>query len=263
LVGIARRHRKKLILFGFLLVCTGGIFYFVFVSSYFTITRVEVLGVESISRDEVDGAVEKIFAQKKIGFFNSKNYFLAPVEKLRASLFEQFPKIEAIDLEKIYRDTLQIHIKERDTLGVWCLPAGDKPEDCFYFDKEGVIFEEAPKSFGQLILSVRDSRNIEPHLGARVLDRKEVTYLGDLRGIMERNFAFGAQTIEIRESGEFEVVTSEGWRVLLNKNDSVSSQLSNLKYVLDETIQARRSELEYVDLRLGNKVYYKYRGTID
>ena len=55
------------------------------------------------------------------------------------------------------------------------------------------------------------------------------------------------------------LLTAELWE----KDDDIEYQLSNLKYVLDEEIKARRGELEYVDLRLGNKVYYKYLKNID
>jgi len=50
--------------------------------------------------------------------------------------------------------------------------------------------------------------------------------------------------------------------VFLDNEEDADYNLSNLKYLLDEEIQTRRRELEYVDLRLGNKVYYKYKGAL-
>ncbi len=262
-VRFSLRFTRRIFYFATLALLGGGFFYFFFVSSYFKITNVEILGVESISQEEVQSGVENVFAQKKLGFFNSKNYFLAPVEKLQASLLEQFPKIGIVSLEKIYRNTLQVHIEERVMLGVWCLASRDRLENCFYFDKEGVIFEEAPKSFGSLMMSVEDRRDIEANLGSAVLGGEQVAFAQDAQGLVSRNFPFSIQTFLITKAGEYEILTSEGWRVFLNKSAGVEYQLSNLKYVLDEKIKTRRGELEYADLRLGNKVYYKYRSGVD
>ena len=145
-------------------------------------------------------------------------------------------------------------IEERDTLGVWC-----KSGDCFYFDKNGVIFEQAPRSFGSLVISIEDARDIEANLGSAVLDKNQVEFSSAVHGIIGRNFPFSSRTFFITKEAEYEILTSENWRLLLNKNEDSEYQLSNLKHLLDKEIQSRRGELEYIDLRLGNKVYYKYR----
>jgi hypothetical protein len=165
---------------------------------------------------------------------------------------------------------LDISVEERNAIGVWC----DKPRTyadidadlrrqtsvCFYFDKYGVIFEQAPKSTGSLILAVEDERNFDPSLGATVLTSAEITFFEEAKGLISRNFPFNAQLFIITQKSEFEFITSENWRVLLNKNETPEYQLSNLKYLLDEEIKNRRPELDYVDLRLGNRIYYKYAG---
>ena len=252
----------------------GGVFYFLFVSHKFEIKNVIISGLETVSEDEVRGAVDNVLGEKKFRFFESRNYFLFSTHKLQTSLLASFPKIGEVEIQKSQQSILDIFVQERDAIGVWCGMHG-----CFYFDKTGVIFEPAPKSFGSLMITIEDERYLtstetvpadingdspgEISLGSAVLTIEQVVFAGEAQGLVGRNFPFSVRTFRISEEGEYEILTSEGWRVLLDKNAGVEYQLSNLKYVLDEEIETRRHELEYVDLRLGNRVYYKYRGGVD
>jgi len=239
--------------FLFLLSAIGGIFYFVFISEQFQIKKVNISGLEAVSEEQVLNTVNNIMGEKKIGFLKSKNYFIFPVEKLRASLFEAFPKIGEISIQKIHPDGVKIIVEERDVVGVVC-----KGQNCFYFDKKGVIFEVSPRTSGSIIIAVQDNRDINYELGHRVLSESQITFFKEAQGLLNRNFPFTVREFLITKKGEFEIITSEEWRALLDKNEGLEYQLSSLKYVLDEEIKTRRRELEYVDLRLGNKVYYKY-----
>lgn len=145
--------------------------------------------------------------------------------------------------------------EKREAIGIWC-----KENDCFYFDKEGVIFEESPKSSGSLLILIEDTRDTAANLGSAVLSEPQIVLAEDLQRLLKGNFPFAVSSILIRADGEYELLTTEGWRILLHKTDSLEHQFSNLKYLLDEEIKERRRELDYVDLRLGNKIYYKYAG---
>ena len=52
---------------------------------------------------------------------------------------------------------------------------------------------------------------------------------------------------------------AEGWQIWVTATRPTSEWLPVLVTVLEKDVGPRRSELEYVDLRFGNKVFYKYR----
>jgi len=235
----------------------GGAFYFLFISNNFYIKEVNITGLKTVPEEQVMLEVNNIFSQKKFVFLKSRNYFIFSTDKMRAHVLGTFPKIGEIYIRK-NPEALEIIVEERGAVGVWCSVG-----ECFYFDKKGVIFEQAPRSTGSLILAVEDERNFDPSLGATVLTSAEIIFLEEAKGLIQRNFPFNARLFVITKKSEFEFLTSENWRVFLNKKESPQYQLSNLKYLLDEEIKNRRRELDYVDLRLGNKVYYKYGETID
>jgi len=233
----------------------AGAFYFFLISDSFEIREVNISGFKAVSEEQILGTVNNVLGEKKFGFLRSANYFLLSKEKLQSNMLISLPKIRAVDIKKVDKNVLEIYVQEREVAGVWC---GDN--ECFYFDKEGVIFEQAPRSFGSLMVSVTDERDIEPNLGDVVLEAAQVNLVQEAHRLLGNNFPFGIRGIIITPDAEFEILTSQNWRILLNKNEDIEYQLSNLKYVLDEEVGIRRDELEYVDLRLGNRVYYKYKG---
>ena len=182
-------------------------------------------------------------------------YFLIPVVILGGIFYFLFISDRREVKEENISRIKAVSEEEREAIGIWC-----KGSDCFYFDKEGVIFEESPKSSGSLLISIEDARGTAANLGSAVLSESQIASAQDAQRLVKGNFPFAVSSILVRTGEEYELLTTEGWRVLLNKTDGLEYQLSNLKYVIDEEIKTRRGELEYVDLRLGNRVFYKYKG---
>ena len=245
---------RKIFLLALPLAMLAGAFYFVFLSDYFAIKEVKISGLKSIATEELNREFSKILGGKKIIIGKLSNYFLFSPDLARAEIQGAFPKIGEIAIEKVYPRSLNVSVSERNTIGVWC-----REEKCFYFDKNGVIYEEALKSFGGLMITIEDFRPIEGvGLGAAALQDGEAIFFEEAKRLIAQNFPFGIRSFIITPRNEIEIVTSENWRVLLDKKEKLEYQLSNLKYLLDEKIKDRRRELEYVDLRLGNRLYYKF-----
>lgn len=248
------RILRKVFLFSLPLGIFGGILYFVFLSSYFEIKNVNISGLKSVSEDNVRQEVSKIFARRNWVIGKLSNYFLFSKDLAKAEIQSAFPKIGEIKIEKVYPEILNVEIRERNATGVWCRVA-----DCFYFDAQGVIFEPAPKSFGSLMITAEDQRDLDNvKIGDAVLSAERVSFLEEAKELIGRNFEFSIKNFIITSRGEIEILTSENWRILLAQKETLEYQFSNLKYLLDEEIKNRRRELEYVDLRLGNKLYYKF-----
>ena len=61
-------------------------------------------------------------------------------------------------------------------------------------------------------------------------------------------------------SGDLRVETSEGWKIYFNKNLGSKKTFEMLKVILANNIdQEKRANLEYIDLRVNNKAYYKLK----
>jgi hypothetical protein len=51
--------------------------------------------------------------------------------------------------------------------------------------------------------------------------------------------------------------TSGGWEIYFNPSDSLDAQLNALEKVLEDQIKGSYLNLEYIDLRIEGRVYYK------
>ena len=59
---------------------------------------------------------------------------------------------------------------------------------------------------------------------------------------------------------EFKLKMGGDWYIYFDAAQPLESQLRNLELILANSIHPdRRKNLEYIDLRFGEKVYYKYR----
>jgi len=242
------RHRKKrkinkrVIIAIIPLFVLAGLVYLLFCSPVFDIKKTEISGNKEIKSEEIQNIL------------SCANIFLLSGKKIKNELLERIPKIAELEIEKnIFKRELKIKLSEREEIGIAC-----KDDKCFYIDKSGVIFENAPQTSGSLITLINDfsGRNIK--LGEKIFDEK---FIGLIFEIREEMLAGMNLKIESFDSMNFPVqdvkaMTSEGWYAFFNFNNNIKSQVSALKVALKEKIQMRAG-LEYVDLRIENRVYYK------
>ena len=94
-------------------------------------------------------------------------------------------------------------------------------------------------------------------LGGVVIGEDKVAKILDIHsGLID--LEIGTDFINIVSDKRVDVETLEGWDIYFNLKDKISSQVLNLGLVLKEKISSEaRRNLEYVDLRFGNQVYYK------
>jgi cell division septal protein FtsQ len=110
-------------------------------SPLFKIKTVEIYGAKKINPEEIRANIEY------------KNILFVTVGGLKENLMKKFPEISRLEIEKIVlKKIIKITLTEREELGIVC-KAGEKDKEeiiknCFYIDKEGVIFKNAPQTSG-------------------------------------------------------------------------------------------------------------------
>jgi hypothetical protein len=102
-------------------------------------------------------------------------------------------------------------------------------------------------------------------LGDAVLGQN---YIGYILGIREKlKSGLNLETEDTFEtpnliSNDIRVKTKEGWEIYFNEDISLDKEMEMLKAVLANEINSdQRSNLEYIDLRIDNKVFYKLQNS--
>lgn len=133
------------------------------------------------------------------------------------------------------------------------------PKDkCFYFSKDGLLLDEAPELRGSLITLIRSQEIPSPDL---------LNYLSDIKERFESRANVKIQEINLTDY--IKVITDEGWQIMLEQQGSPERLALILTNILEKEISAKggsasggkekRKNLEYVNLRLENRAYYKFK----
>ncbi len=139
-----------------------------------------------------------------------------------------------------------------------------KINKCFYIDKEGIIYKESPLMSGSLVLNIYSTKNESVNFGTKVTSPEMIDFiLAAKEELAKIKTAYGLFPVvadfEIIGIEDLRVRTSEGWQIYFNPTYSVDPQIKNLEMVLDKEIEENRANLEYIDLRIEGRAYYRLK----
>mgnify|MGYP001584407790 FL=1 len=223
---------------------------------YWRIKNIEIRGLEALGDEDIKLKVYQALDGKYLFFLSRDSILTLRTNFLTEKLKKEFPKIEKITITKSFPDTLKIDLAERKLFGIFC-----SVSNCAYIDNTGFAYESSPSSSGSLILKIVSDQE-ETKVGVQSLEpalMEQVIFLGK-----ETEKVAGAKVIayelSLRFPREIHITTSEGFKIYFNRADDFTNVFKVLRTVLNEEIKDRRANLDYIDLRFGNKVFYKWQG---
>lgn len=243
--------------FSFLLV--SFIFYFFFISSYFSVSKIQINGAESIPLNELGAKVANVLEMNSFIFLKNSNIFILPSNFLTAELLNQFPKIETVTLKKnIFKREISIFVTERKEAGIACKA---KESLCFYFDKNGVIFSVSPIILGARVLTIIDkSISQDMMLPKNKYTPKDIEFIDSIKKKTVESGKFAIRSFSfLNDHGDISAETAQEFKIFFNSRLSQDEQIKTLNAVLEKEIKDSITNLEYVDLRVESRVYYKMR----
>lgn len=260
--------RVGFFLFGIIVIVCGAIGFFYW--SKFRTDKFSVEGAVVLDKEKIAKEISALLGGKFLGILPANNIFLLSYLNIKDRISGKFPLIKKITLKRDFPDFFSVLVEERKFKALWC-PAPTSTstsspqfedvlsgEGCAFADEDGFIFEFAPAFSGAAFIKFFDARKESAAVGKLMIDngefRKLISFEEMLGGIN-----LGAQKIILKDDGVYEIYLSEGWRILLDAKSDPRLCFENLKLVLSESIKEKRPRLEYIDLRLEKKVFYKFK----
>lgn len=285
--GLRLEKRTKKVFLGwaiFLFFILLGVAVLLVKAPFFYLTKVDVSGNKlvpddailalALSRINTPGLLASVLGVNHV--FNWPEVF--PAEKLRL-----LPTLKSVLIEKNYgNQSALIHVEEREPYGIWCslraqndadgtqtdaegvqrdsglsqrqsaVAAGDR---CWWFDNEGVILKKALRAEGSLIPSISDHSQNNLGLGANILPEK---LLPNVLSVLETVKAAGLRVKEIilenLERQEITIRTYNGPELYFSLRFSAESTLAAIPNLMSKS---GFKDLEYLDFRVENRVYYR------
>jgi cell division septal protein FtsQ len=239
-------YQSKVFWFVFLssLAVLGLLYLFIF-SSVFQVKEIKIEGNERTSQEDLSNFVWPLISQKLI--WETKSIFLVKSHQIEENILKNFPLIGKAKLVKKPLALLILRVKEREEFAVAC------NEQCFKMDYLGMVFEKTDQRQGLII--VFPNKNIL--VGQRAIDPSLLEQISRV----EENFKNNPD-VKIEEyifyDNRIEAKTQLGPRIIFDLDNKIDNQLLKLNIVLREEISMEKLKgLDYIDVRFGNKVYYK------
>ncbi|PIP28274.1 MAG: hypothetical protein COX29_02135 [Candidatus Moranbacteria bacterium CG23_combo_of_CG06-09_8_20_14_all_35_22] len=257
--------------------------YALFFSEFLEITTVDIVGNEKINREAVLENINSKIYGEYLGIIKKNNLLLVRTGKIKKDLLESFKIIRKVETKRKFPNKLEIIIFERKPQLIFC--GGDK---CFMLDENREAYEEINLNQNDsvnnfIILTDENSKGI--NLGDFILDQSYLEYVLGIKvkleeiGLkIENNFkakSFVSKDIRIKtkegpprvDERSFPPASPNrgerveaGWEIYFNEDINLEKEIEMLKVVLENKIEKnQRQDLEYVDLRIDNKIYYKFK----
>ncbi|TSC96290.1 MAG: Uncharacterized protein Athens101410_4 [Parcubacteria group bacterium Athens1014_10] len=271
----------------FLMAC--GLFYFCFYCDFFLIKEITILrdngaAGQKVSDEEVKNTIFSVFLKNRFFIFPQGNFLIFD-KKAAEEIIKENQQIEDVFIKKIFPDKLKITIKEKNAVANLALleknfdqeeladkissfenssstefmESKEEIKDKYKYyliDKKGDILEERGEAILNLPL-IYDQREISQY---PYLNQEELLFILELfKKFPQRLKDIDINSFKIGDSEKSKLIaaTSEGWEIYFDFNEDVKNQLEKLFLILQEKIKQERGNLEYIDLRFENRVYYK------
>ena len=275
-----RRRQKRIIivLVSFVLLFSGvyGLSRISF-SPNVSISAVHVRGANIVPADALRKIVENQTAKPFWKLFSKNNILLAPQANIEKDISNSFKTIESVDVSFDSLHDLVVSVEERSPVALWCDSSENDPasKKCFFVDKTGYIFAEAPLFEGNVYLvwygfiekENRESENgetaekINP-IGERLMPEDSFKNLNEF---IENVSRIGLKTVSVLEisENELEFHLSQGGVIIINRKLGYNQTLENLQSIVSAKQVELRGEflkkVETIDVRFTGKAFVKLK----
>lgn len=243
----------------------------------FAITRITADGAVSISPVEIEMFVAANLSGTYALFFSQSNFFFYPRNAVRKELLDAHPEILSLVYSHGGFQSISLLIKERVLYALWCADAsGDvsqrKEETCYRLDSDGAIYARASSDdLSHALLELRGPAS-EMRIREDGVTEGAIGYYFLPPDAFKHTLSFRDAVLDLglvpralieKERGDYELVFENGARILFNESDNFELLISNMEAAFEAESFSRNdfieqnSSLEYLDLRFGNRVYFK------
>lgn len=231
--------------FLFLALLALGFFYLIAYSSLFKIKEIIIENNKFLTNEEVlIGLKQKVLSTSFGGQAGFENILAWPSGQITMS----DPAIMNVDIKKgWFKRIIKVEVNERERFAIWC---NAQANNCYWIDKEGYVFADAPVTEGSLVFTIFDKSDSNLFPGSRV---EEDRFVGNLISIFENFSKTGFEIKKIISDGmlkEIRIETMEGPMFIFSTRIDSSKNLGLIK-------DLDLKKVEYIDLTVDDKIFYK------
>ena len=257
----------------FLVALIVGILSFITHSSVLAISKVSVSGNAVLSSEEIIQIATDNLSGNYLWIFPKNNFVIYPRGEIYRELISKFQRIESIAISTQDMNILEIRIKERKPFGEWCgtdgqieLSSGDS--NCYLLDENGFIFDNAPQFSGNAYVRFYGGISGDP-IGQNFLNIKSFKQINDF-AVNIHNVGLPVIAFSSSDNGDYQFYLNKDsntkpevvGKITFDAKQDYDKAFVDLESVLNDSKTGLmgkdgRYNFQYIDLRYGDKVFYK------
>ncbi len=233
------------------------------------IQQISITGLSAVREEDVQKEIMSALSGSYLaGLIPYRFLLVAPAQIIGDTLKQKFPLIAEVTVVKEFPNKLVLAVKERVMFGILCndavsedaVPDEHRDIGCSYLDTAGIAYDKAPQTQGFLIMKISTNAS-EVVIGSRAIDSLMMGRIKDINSKLPSviNSPIVGYQLLRNVPREVRAMSKSGFSLMINRDDDLDHALYVLKTVLEKEIGSRRNNLDYVDLRFGNKVFYKFK----
>ena len=224
-----------------------------------TIHSIKIEGMKEASEEKIRTTAVEVLDDSRWHVLSRRSVFWYPKAEIRDALFAAIPRLELIHMETDgfwKRPELVIIVAEREPVAIWCRVTGSP---CYLLDASGFIFAEVPsvEPIGSARFLGGFVSSQDP-IGQYFLPTQFERVQQLLRSL--RDAGFEPESFLVSNEYDYDIAFSSGLHVYASFEQHPEVIVSNLQTALSsDALRGKDSEIEYVDLRFGNRVYFRLK----
>lgn len=258
--AVYKKRRKaktvKMVILGILCLCFLIGIVFVLRMSTFTISEIQVKGLQSANTQDVINEVDSQVGGNYALILPKKNIFFYPKDKIKTDLLNKFSTFANVDINTIDTNKLEIAITEKNAEAVSCKTdvsiTADTFSDCFFIDSGAKAFQTVSGEPDQSLTRYVDY-NVNSTSSVLTVDViKQLKKISE--NLVSKNLV--VQYVKIIDSRNVEFQIKDNGKIMVSL-PVVDDFLSILDTALNTKMLSSGVRFDYVDARFGNKVFFK------
>lgn len=258
---LRKRRRRLFVAAAGVLACAavlGGAAYLAN-ASFLEITDIAVEGAKSVEQSDIKARVTAALEGRYMGLFAKDNIFLYPQTQIRHGLEEKYPTLRTVDVHAKDFHTIEVKVVEREPVALWC-PQGQVLPGvrCKFIDEEAVAYASA---FGDepYITYYGPLSSSTPPL---YLDKARFQSLSAFVAALSQKVPQDhVRAVAVEGNGDTRVYFQNDFVLIFSLRDDGGDVFERLSLALgaEPFVSHQLSDFEYLDLRFGDKLYYKLK----
>jgi hypothetical protein len=222
------------------------------------IQAVMVSGAQTISSTTIAHFVDERLEGNYLGLFPKRNIFLYPKGALAKAIMAAYPSIASADVHANDFESIAVLVVERAPRALWCPSAS--AAGCYFMDEHGVVYEGAP-TFSEPVYTryVSTRQGVLPW---QFLSPEQFQALSALVDAIAQKLQDEQITyVVVDHEEDVRIKFASGFSLIFALKDPGGDIFERFSLALtSETVSKHKlSDFEYLDLRFGDKLYYKLR----